>query len=105
MRIAVFINQLGIGCSEKATCRWAYGLIQRGHEIEVLTLNDGPRRSELEARGINVRICGAEKMSMLQQLQEFRPDVIHLHAPGHPHRGDVLGEALKVAPKKTAVNQ
>jgi glycosyltransferase involved in cell wall biosynthesis len=105
VRIAVFTNQLGIGGSEKAACRWAYGLAERGHEVEVLTLSDGPRRTELEAHGIRVRICAAEKMSILQQLQEFRPDVIHSHAPGHAHQGDVLGEALKVTSKKIPVLQ
>ena len=105
MRIAVFINQLGIGGSEKAACRWAYGLAERGHNVEMLTLSDGPRRAELEARGIRVRICAAERMSISQQLQEFQPDVIHLHAPGHPHRGDVLGEALKATSKKMPVVQ
>jgi glycosyltransferase involved in cell wall biosynthesis len=105
VRIAVFINQLGIGGSEKAACRWTYGLVDRGHDVEMLTLNDGPRRAELEARGIRVHICACERMSILQQLHEFRPDVIHLHAPGHPHQGDVLGEALKAAPKKIPVVQ
>ncbi len=105
MRAAVFINQLGIGGSEKAACRWAYGLAERGHIIELLTLSDGPRGAELEARGIRVRICADEKTPILQQLQEFRPDVIHLHAPGHPHKGDVLGEALKLTPKKIPVVQ
>jgi glycosyltransferase involved in cell wall biosynthesis len=100
VRIAVFINQLGIGGSEKAACRWARGLSERGHVIETLTLSDGPRRAELETCGINVRICACDKMSILQQLKAFGPDVIHVHAPGHPHRGDVLGEALKAAPKK-----
>jgi glycosyltransferase involved in cell wall biosynthesis len=103
VRTVVFINQLGIGGAEKAACRWACGLAERGHEVEVLTLADGPRRAELEGHHIPVRICSAEKMSILQELQDFQPDVIHFHAPGHPHQGDVLGEALAI--KKIPVVQ
>jgi glycosyltransferase involved in cell wall biosynthesis len=105
VRIAVFLNQLGIGGSEKAACRWALGLVERGHEVDVLTLSDGPRRFELEARRIPVHICGAEKMSILQQLDDFHPDVIHFHAPGYAHQGDVLGEALRLSTKKIPVVQ
>lgn len=99
MTIIVFINQLGFGGSEKAACRWARGLVDRGHVVHVVTLTDGPRRAELDAHGINVRVTTPEPMSIRQQLQELRPDVIHIHAPGHPHIGDVLGNALTSMPK------
>lgn len=99
MRVLVFLNELGIGGTEQAALRWARGLRERGHDITVLTLCDGPRRAEFEAHTINVRIASAAKMSILQQLHELCPDVIHVHAPGHPHRGDVLGEAIALLPK------
>jgi glycosyltransferase involved in cell wall biosynthesis len=99
VRIAVFINQLGFGGSEKAACHWARELAQRRHKIHVITLTDGPRRAELESCGIDVRSVTPEPISIQKCLDEVRPDVIHAHAPGHPHQGDLLGEALKLMPK------
>jgi glycosyltransferase involved in cell wall biosynthesis len=99
MRIVVFINQLGIGGSEKAACRWARGLATLGHELVILSLTDGPRRAELEAAGLNVQIASMDHKAIQQRLKDFKPDVIHAHAPGHPHRGDILGQALSSLPK------
>jgi glycosyltransferase involved in cell wall biosynthesis len=99
VKVVIFLNQLGIGGSEKAACRWARGLDDRGHDIHVLTLRAGPRRAELEASNIDVRISAAEPGSIIQQLEDLKPDVIHTHAPGHPHQGDVLGEAFARIPK------
>ncbi len=99
MTIIVFLNQLGIGGTEKAACRWARGLSELGHDIHVLTLCDGPRRIELEASNIEVRISVAEPKSIRQQLTDLKPEVIHAHVPGHPHQGDILGEAVAGIPK------
>jgi glycosyltransferase involved in cell wall biosynthesis len=62
-------------------------------------LADGPRRGELESHQIDVRISAPERVPIQQLLQDFQPDVIHSHVPGHPHRGDILGEALETLPK------
>jgi glycosyltransferase involved in cell wall biosynthesis len=98
VRVVIFLNQLGIGGAEKAACRWARGLHDRGHEVQVVTLADGPRREELEANDISVTVI-ADRMSIQKLLKRLEPDVIHVHAPGHPHQGDVLGEALAMMPK------
>ena len=98
MNIVTFVNGLGIGGTEKAACRWARGLADLGHEVHVLSLADGPRRAELEASNIGVRVAG-DRISLLQQFSELRPDVIHAHAPGHPNRGDILGGVLASLPK------
>jgi glycosyltransferase involved in cell wall biosynthesis len=98
VKIVVFLNQLGLGGSEKAACRWAKGLAERGHTVHVLSLKDGPRRSELDANRIEVRTV-ADANTIRKQLDDLRPDVIHAHAPGHPHEGDILGEALALMPK------
>ena len=98
MRIIVFLNQLGIGGSEKAACRWACGLAERGHNVHVLTLRDGPRRAALETDRIEVHLA-ADANAIRERLNELRPDVIHAHGPGHPNEGDVLGEALSSIPK------
>lgn len=105
MNVIVFINQLGIGGTEKAACRWARALIERKHQVKVVTLNDGPRRAELERSNIEVRIVPRESSSMRRLLAELKPDVLHVHAPGHPHEGDVLGEALALLPRKIPVVQ
>lgn len=98
MRIVIFLNELGIGGSEKAACRWAKGLAERSHMVRVLTLKDGPRRAALEADRIEVRVA-TDANAIRKQLEELRPDIIHVHAPGHPHEGDILGEALALMPK------
>lgn len=99
MKIAVFVNSLGLGGTEKAACRWAQGLQERGHCVWVLTLNDGPRRFELTQADIPVRILPKSAEAILSELRERRPDVIHAHAPGHRHEGDILGHALEHLPK------
>jgi glycosyltransferase involved in cell wall biosynthesis len=98
MKIVVFLNQLGVGGSEKAACRWAKGLAERGHTVHVLTLRDGPRRAVLETDRIEVHLA-PDADAIRKQLHELRPDVIHAHAPGHPHEGDILGAALALMPK------
>ena len=103
MRIVVFLNSLGLGGTEKAACRWARGLKERGHPVTVLTLQEGPRRRELEEQGIPARLVAADSRVIADALRQAAPDVIHAHAPGYPHAGDVLGEALAQLPKTPAV--
>jgi glycosyltransferase involved in cell wall biosynthesis len=99
LRIVVFLNELSIGGTEKAACRWARGLADLGHDIHVLTLKDGPRRVELESRSIPVYVTSDNRLSIANKLRQLRPTVIHAHAPGHPHAGDILGDALKGGPR------
>jgi glycosyltransferase involved in cell wall biosynthesis len=99
------LNNLGLGGTEKAAVRWAWGLQVRGHSVTVLTLKDGPRRAELEARGVPVRVVDAAAKSIAATLSEVLPEVLHVHAPGYPHEGDVLGEALRLMSHKVPVVQ
>jgi glycosyltransferase involved in cell wall biosynthesis len=94
VKVVVFLNELGIGGVEKAACRWARGLADLGHTVSVLALAGGERERELKDAAIELRITGAQVETIRTALHDFRPDVIHAHAPGHPHLGDVLGEAL-----------
>lgn len=103
MRILTFVNQLGFGGSEKAACIWACELARRGHEVHVFSLADGSRRQELGA--IPVTIASHDANILRKQLDELQPSVIHAHAPGHPHPGDVLGEALAGLFRKIPVVQ
>lgn len=99
MNIAIFVNTLGLGGTEMAACRWARGLKERGHAVAVLTLLEGPRRTELENARIEVCVLPGSSDGIARALQTLKPDVIHVHAPGHPHAGDILGEALARLPK------
>ena len=104
MKIAVFINQLGIGGTEKAACEWArqLSLFPEYKVISVISMNDGPRKMDLEKAGIPVQIH-SNPAGIAEVLGGI--DVIHAHAPGFPHVGDVLGEALKLVKKKIPVVQ
>jgi len=99
MNILVFLNDLGVGGTEKAACRWAWGLQERGHRVTGLSLQDGPRRSELEQHHIPIQVVEMSAQKIAAGLRNVSPEVIHVHAPGHPHEGDVLGDALKLLPK------
>jgi glycosyltransferase involved in cell wall biosynthesis len=105
MKVAVFVNSLGLGGTEKAACRWARGLRERGHDVVVLTLVEGPRRAELEYAGIDVRVLVASPAAIADELRARQPDAIHAHAPGQRHEGDVLGEALAALPKRAPIVQ
>lgn len=99
MNVCVFINGLGLGGTEKAACRWAWGLKERGHRILFLSLQNGPRRMELEQHGIRAEFIKMAADEIAVAIRQFQPDVIHAHAPGHEHPGDILGDALKLLPE------
>jgi glycosyltransferase involved in cell wall biosynthesis len=103
MKIAVFLNSLGLGGTEKAALRWARGLKERKHDVTIVTLVTGPRKQELQQIGLEVRETGLGAAALIKHLHELSPDVIHAHSPGFPHQGDVLGQALERLPKKIPV--
>jgi hypothetical protein len=65
-------------------------------------MNGGPRKRDLEKAGIPVQIQ-SNPSGIAGVLVGV--DVIHAHAPGYPHAGDVLGDALKLLNKKIPVVQ
>jgi len=99
MKVLVFLNGLSIGGTEKAACRWAWGLKDRCHQVRVMTLCDGPRRTELESKGISVEVISSDASVLAQAIRTSKPDVLHAHVPGRPHEGDILGEALQICGK------
>ncbi len=105
MKVLILTNSLGLGGTEKAACRWARGLQARGHAVAVVSLADGPRHQELARAAIPVRITSAAAGELAARLRELDPEVIHAHAPGYPHPGDLLGAALKLLPRKIPVVQ
>lgn len=104
MKIAVFLNQLGIGGTEKAAYEWVreLSLLPDCQIMSVISLQDGPRKKDLEKAGITVQIRSTAS-SIAEVLDGI--DVVHAHAPGFPHDGDVLGDALKLLSKKIPVVQ
>src|SRR5258706_12322656 len=98
MNLLVFVNTLGLGGTEKAACAWSRGLKERGHNVNVVSLVDGPRREDLRRWNVPSRIV-TRADELREILLSTKPDAIHAHAPGHPHPGDVLGEVLIALPK------
>jgi glycosyltransferase involved in cell wall biosynthesis len=94
MRVLTFLNGLGMGGTEMAAARWALALSQRGHDVSVVALDDGPRRNQFEHAGIEVWLTGRSESLLVDALLRLRPDVIHAHVPGYKHDGDLLGGAL-----------
>jgi len=106
-RLIIFVNSLGLGGTEKAACSWATLLnkCSTSNQIKVLTLEDGPRRKSLAECEIPIEILG--KNVSPEKLAESisQAQVIHAHAPGFPHQGDILGAALKLLDRKIPVVQ
>ncbi|NJK90803.1 MAG: glycosyltransferase family 4 protein [Blastochloris sp.] len=105
VNMVILTNELNLGGTEKAASLWAGYLAQADHRVTYLSLADGPRRADLDKRNIPTSIisdpCRAEVVS--EAIQDA--DVIHAHAPGFAHRGDVLGAALKLLRHKIPVVQ
>jgi glycosyltransferase involved in cell wall biosynthesis len=110
MNLTVFLNELGLGGTEKAACLWA-GLLKQRHpdwKIQVLSLQDGPRRADLERFGIPLHVCPTGLISNNIDFLSDRlhsADVIHAHCPGSQHQGDILGQVLKKLGRKIPVVQ
>jgi len=94
MKVLHFLNSLSIGGTEKAARIWTSACIQHGDQVVVISLANGPRKDEFENAGASVRITGKDPARIRETLRELRPDIIHAHAPGYNHIGNVLGEAL-----------
>ena len=105
MNIVVILNGLGLGGTEKAAGFWSSGLRRRGHEVSVISFKDGPRRAQFEQAGLSVRLVKESAPEIAEVLTQIMPDVIHAHAPGNRHAGDILGPALKMLPAKIPVVQ
>lgn len=107
MRVLVFQNSLSLGGTEKAATEWAQLLSHRSEidSVRVVALADGPRRCVLEKAGIPVSIWHPVEGAGIMPEFFSCADVIHAHAPGFPHSGDVLGKALQLLGRKIPVVQ
>jgi glycosyltransferase involved in cell wall biosynthesis len=104
MKIVQFVNSLGLGGTIRASSVWSRYLRSKGHEIAVLYLNDGPGKRRFTEAGFVPRHV-KDEADIREQLSAFQPDVIHAHAPGFAHGGDVLGAALLGMPRRPPVVQ
>lgn len=105
MKVAMFVNSLSIGGTEKAACFWAGSLAKAGHEVIVVSLADGPRRTDLARSNIPLSIPDRpeDPASVAACIEDA--DVIHAHAPGFPHQGDILGSSLRLLGRRIPVVQ
>jgi glycosyltransferase involved in cell wall biosynthesis len=99
MNVLVFLNSLALGGTEKAACRWATGLAEKGHRVQVLALKEGALRTAFQEHRLPLRVIAPAAEEIASLLREAAPDVIHTHAPGQPHEGDFLGQALALLPR------
>ena len=120
MKALIFVNSLSLGGTEKAACTWAKSQARRMsvapenapqslfvNSVSVLSLTDGPRRRDLERIGIPLRAWSSSRLPSASEVSDAiaKASVIHAHAPGFPHQGDVLGEALQLLGRKIPVVQ
>lgn len=107
MKAAIFVNELSLGGTEKAACEWGRLLKEREHEIFFLALKSGPRISDLERSNIPYTIISESSTQAKILIADIIApmDVIHIHAPGFPHPGDVLGNAIQYLGRKIPVVQ
>jgi len=113
MNVVIFLNSLSLGGTEKAACFWAALLAGRANNsVQMVALLDGPRRSDPERFDVSVHVLPESgiRISTSDKVTELAgavasASVIHAHAPGVPHPGDVLGEALRVLGRKIPVVQ
>jgi glycosyltransferase involved in cell wall biosynthesis len=115
--ILIFLNSLTLGGTEKAACLWAGQLARRFrkkaaqtpgcHAISVVALADGPRRADLEKAHVPLHAFGPGDPPTIATVADAlsSADVIHAHAPGFPHPGDILGPALRHLGRKIPVVQ
>jgi glycosyltransferase involved in cell wall biosynthesis len=105
MRILVFTETMGIGGTEKAACRWAAGLVRRGHTVAAAAFDDGPRSATLPAAGVAFQVCPRDAGAIATLLRTFQPDVIHAHMPGFPSTINLLFEAIPKLARRIPVVQ
>ena len=117
MKVVVFINSLSLGGTEKAACFWAARMARQAsgiglsvssiNAVKVVSLCDGPRRADLERSGIALNTFPTSHLANSDEVADLisDADVIHAHAPGFAHQGDLLGKAIAHVGKKIPVVQ
>ena len=86
MRVVLVITSLGMGGAETVVCRLADGLVERGHEVKVISLGSeisiipNNDKVELVALGAKSILSWIKSLpQILREIRSFGPDVIHTH--------------------------
>jgi glycosyltransferase involved in cell wall biosynthesis len=90
MRILTVCGTLGRGGTERVAQNFTLAYQRAGHSVAFLAYDDatGPRRARLEAAGVPIFGGGGggdrdgDAELALRQLQDFNPELIHIHRPG-----------------------
>ncbi len=80
MKILTVVYSLSKGGTERAAVNFSIGYSKLGHDSRLLLLfseNDGIRRTTLEKNKIVIY-----KYEKIQEIADWRPDLIHLHSHG-----------------------
>lgn len=80
IRVLHIAGGLGLGGTEKTLQLFATHLDRTRFTPLVYAFEDGPRREQLAAAGVEVHVGG----DLLTLLQRLTPDIVHLHRPGWP---------------------
>ena len=101
MKVAVFLHGLGLGGTEKAAALWAKQLADTPlvTGLRIASLEDGPRRVELEKEGLHVQV--ADRDALRKTLAWA--DVIHSHFLDVPAASTFLTDAIQRAGRKIPV--
>ena len=101
MKVAVFLHGLGLGGTEKAAALWAKQLADTPlvTGLRIASLEDGPRRMELEKKGLHVQVADRDAL----QKTIAWADVIHSHFLDVPAASTFLTDAIQRAGRKIPV--
>ncbi|MFM6926774.1 MAG: glycosyltransferase family 4 protein [Ferruginibacter sp.] len=83
MKVLTIVNGLGMGGTERAAQNFSMGYRNAGCDIKVLGLNGlGQRAVSLQQEGIPVFDGSVSRETILLQLKDWNPDIIHIHRSG-----------------------
>jgi hypothetical protein len=83
MKILTIVNGLGMGGTERAAQNFSLGYRNAGCDVKVLGLNGlGQRAESLQREGITVYNGAISRETVLMQLKDWNPDIIHIHRSG-----------------------
>lgn len=83
MKVLTIVNGLGMGGTERAAQNFSLGYRNAGCDVKVLGLNGlGQRAVSLQQEGIPVFDGTVSRETVLMQLKDWNPDIIHMHRSG-----------------------
>ncbi len=82
MKIIQVIPDFGLGGIQKAGCVLAETMVRAGHQVLLLAPETGPRFQP--SCSWHRLLADPRLKTLAEEVREFSPDVIHLHAPEYP---------------------